>query len=266
MSVQVLLSCINQEDFSILDKSNIQTSAIVVNQCGRDEVQEFSYKGQTVKFISLSSRGVGISRNTALINSDKDILLFADDDVEYYDEYERLIMQEFEKHPKADMICFNFKYLNQIRPGIYTNRFKRVRWMNCMRYGTYKMAVKRNALTKNRISFSLLFGGGSVYGSGEDSFFISDCIKSGMKVYASPVCLGTVEQKESTWFFGYNEKYYKDKGAFWAAYGKRLWPLYCIYYLMKNKKQDEKSGFGFFCRLQMMAEGAKEFNSSKSEM
>ena len=267
MNVQVLMSCINQEDFSILDQTNIQTSAVVVNQCEKDRTLEFDYKGERIKFISLSSRGVGISRNTALINSDKDIVLFADDDICYYDGYEDLILKEFENHPEADMICFNFEYLNHIRPGIYTDKFKRVRWMNCMRYGTYKMAVKRDALMKHRVSFSLLFGGGSTYGSGEDSFFISDCIKSGMKVYASPICLGTVEQKESTWFFGYNEKYYRDKGAFWAAYGKKLWPFYCIYYLIKNQKQIRKSEFGLFGAFQLMAQGAEKYrNPLKSEM
>ncbi len=267
MKVQVLLSCINQVDFSILDESNIQTSAIVVNQCGKNEVNEFEYKGEKIKFISLASKGVGISRNTALINADENIVLFADDDVHYYDGYEDLIVQEFEKHPEADMICFNFKYLNQMRPGVYTDKFKRVSWMNCMRYGTYKMAVKRDKIMKNRIAFSLLFGGGSRFGSGEDSFFISDCIKSGMKVFASPVCLGTVEQKESTWFFGYNEKYYRDKGAFWAAYGKKLWPFYSIYYLIKNQKQIMKSEFSLFRAFQLMAQGAEEYrNPLKSEM
>lgn len=259
MSVQVLLSCMNQTDFSILQKSNIRTSAIVVNQCGKNEVSDFVYNGRKIKFISLSSIGVGVSRNTALINSEDEILLFADDDVRYCDNYEHIIEEEFQKHPKADMICFNFKCLNCNGPGVYTRKFKRVRWMNCLRYGTYKIAVKRESIMKSRVCFSMLFGGGSRYGSGEDSFFVSDCVRAGMRVYASPKYLGSVEQKESTWFSGYNEKYYHDLGAFWAAYSRKFWKAFLLVFLLKKRDQVKTSSYSFIQVFSIMKRGAKNY-------
>ncbi len=40
---------------------------------------------------------------------------------------------------------------------------------------------------KKHVSFSLLFGGGArATAMGEDSLFIRDCIRSGMKVYKTP--------------------------------------------------------------------------------
>ena len=263
MNVQVLLSCMNQNDFSIIERANIRTDAVIVNQCDRNSVDEFFKNSRKVKFISLKSRGVGISRNTALINSDQEILLFADDDVRYCDDYEKIIVDEFEKHPEADMICFNFKYKNEERKTRENKKFKKLSWVNCLRYGTYSMAIKREKVLKNRICFSLLFGGGARYGSGEDSLFISDCIKSGMKVFASPEYLGTVEQETSTWFSGYNEKYFGDKGAFWAAYSRHLFAFFCVAYLAKNRFEFKNAKMPFSKALMLMVEGGRNYNLKK---
>ena len=33
MKLQVLVSCMHQQDYSLLEKMNIQTDAIIINQC-----------------------------------------------------------------------------------------------------------------------------------------------------------------------------------------------------------------------------------------
>lgn len=40
MKVEVLLSCMNQKDFSIIEKINIHSDAIIVNQCNHNCVKE----------------------------------------------------------------------------------------------------------------------------------------------------------------------------------------------------------------------------------
>lgn len=97
MRVQVLISTMNQSDYTLLDKMNIQTDAIVVNQCQEDNVCEFMYNNHSVKWYSLNEKGVGLSRNTALMRASADILLFADDDVVFCDGYEQLVIDEFER-------------------------------------------------------------------------------------------------------------------------------------------------------------------------
>ena len=78
MRVQVLVATMHQTDYSLLEKMNIQTDAIVVNQCDENKIEEFEYNGHKIKWLSLKERGVGLSRNTALMRADADILLFAD--------------------------------------------------------------------------------------------------------------------------------------------------------------------------------------------
>ena len=72
------------------------------------------------------------------------------------------------------------------------------------------------------IFFNLLFGGGAMFTAGEDVMFIRDCIRKGLNVIAVPdYILKLREERESTWFEGYNEKFFKDLGSSYVYhYGK----------------------------------------------
>ena len=85
MTLQVLVATMHQKDHSLLERMNIQCDAIVINQCDRDEIERFQFRGHDILWMSLKERGVGLSRNTALMRATADILLFADDDVVYND-------------------------------------------------------------------------------------------------------------------------------------------------------------------------------------
>ena len=49
MSVEILMSCMYQEDFSIVKKSNIQSDAIIINQTNVNKVEIKEYEFGTVK-------------------------------------------------------------------------------------------------------------------------------------------------------------------------------------------------------------------------
>ena len=235
MTLQVLVSTMHQNDYSLLARMNIQTDAIVINQCNKNETNEFIYNGHIIKWISTTDRGVGRSRNLAIINSTADIILFADDDVCYVDGYEDIVINEF-KHQNWGLIVFNLTSLNPRRPEIIIKKGYRLKWFNCLKFGACKIAVDRKMLLYKNIFFSLLFGGGATYQAGEDNLFITNCIQSKMKCYASSSNIGSVKQEESTWFKGYNEKYYIDRGAlFFAMYGKKSSLILFFMELKKTK-------------------------------
>lgn len=48
MTLQVLVATMHQTDHSLLEKMNIQSDAIVVNQCNRNEVERFMYNGHQI--------------------------------------------------------------------------------------------------------------------------------------------------------------------------------------------------------------------------
>lgn len=55
---------------------------------------------------------------------------------------------------------------------------------------------------------------------------LTEFMKKGYRVYTAPVTIGREEAGESTWFHGYNEKFFHDRGVLYHyLYGWLEWPL-----------------------------------------
>lgn len=81
MKIQVLVATINQRDHTLLEKMNINSNAIIGNQCDWNSIEKFKYKNQDITYLNFNERGVGLNRNNTLMRADGDICLFADDDI-----------------------------------------------------------------------------------------------------------------------------------------------------------------------------------------
>lgn len=240
MELEVLVATMRQTDCSLADKMNIQTNAVIANQCGLWQQQQ-SQDGR-VRMICTDTKGVGVNRNLALQVAQADILLFSDDDVTYYDASLQGVIDAFRELPDADVIFFAMDYT---RDGeIFDrrrHRTKRLHIWNSLRYGAARMAVRREAVEQKRLSFSTLFGGGCRYSSGEDTLFILDAIRSGLRVYSHSYVLGTCAKDSSSWFTGYDKKYFHDFGALLASgFPKTKW-LVKWYFAWKLKRKTKTS-------------------------
>lgn len=225
MKVEVLVSAVNQSLKDIAERMGIKGDAIVINQTDHLGYEEYELNSgnsiHKIKCYSFAERGVGLSRNNALMRACGDILLFSDEDIVYDSGYEDKILEEFAKHPEADILLFNMR-VGESRATYYTEKFHRVHIWNAGRYPTYSFAVRRDKIQAANITFSLLFGGGAKYSNGEDSLFLRDCLNYGLKVYAVPVEIGEERERESTWFKGYTEKFFLDRGVLYHFLYNRL--------------------------------------------
>lgn len=243
VKVEVLASVMNQKDYKIIEKMNINTDAVIINQCKENKISFLNKDGNIIKFFCLDERGIGLSRNTALMRASGDIVIFCDEDSILVDNYAQIIINEFKKNKKADMIVFNVPSLNKQRPTYNIKKNKRVHRYNCLRYGAVSFAIKLEKIREYNVYFSLLFGGGARYGSGEDSLFIYNFIKRGGRVFSSTKIIGYVEQKDSTWFCGYDKKYLKDKAILFKHLLGPYSFLYKVYFLIRNKDVYKENGF-----------------------
>lgn len=237
MNLEVLIATVDQKNpFTLVGKMKLNSDAIIANQTDHVSYEEKNIKNNKIRLYNFKERGVGLNRNNALMRSDADIVLLADDDIKYIDNYKNIIIEEFKRNPKADMIVFNLETSDLARPRFKIKKYKRVRCYNCLRYGAVRMAFKLNKIREKNIYFSLLFGGGAKYSCGEDSLFILECIRKGIKVYSSPKSIGTINESQSTWFNGYNDKFFIDKSVFFRmAYPKVIAQLMCIQYVLRHK-------------------------------
>ena len=243
MKIQVLVATTNQNDHSIIEKMNIQTDALIGNQCAFNSVETFDWNGHNITFYNCAERGVGLNRNTTLMRANCDICLFADDDLVYVDGYKGVVEKVFLDHPDADIIIFNL--LEESRNG--KERFKnvktvRVKWYNFMRYGAARIAARFSSLKESGIYFNECFGGGCEYRHGEDTLFLSDCLKKGLKIIAVPISLASLlEIRPSTWDCGYDDKFFLDQGRLYYAISRKWWKFLCFQDAIRHRKLYKKS-------------------------
>lgn len=235
MRLEHLISAVKAEPKVLIEKMNISADAVLINQCGTDSTETISYRDHSIKVFNCNEKGVGISRNKALYNATGDILLFSDEDIVYDDGYEKLVVAEFEKHPEADGLFFNVSVCAE-RRTYYNEDFKRSHIWNAGRYPAYSIALRSESIAGKNLRFSTLFGGGAKYSCGEDSIFIKDCIKSGLKMYRTPTLIGREEPRESTWFSGYTEKFFVDRGVMYHfLYGRLAFIMGARFIYAKRK-------------------------------
>lgn len=216
--LQVLVATMHQTDFSLIEKMNIRADVIIANQADYEAVTECSFGPYHAKMITTRTRGVGVNRNIALQAADAEIVLFADDDIRYEDDAFNEVLRAFDALPQADLIAFgaditkNGTVTRQIRHPV-----KRRHLWNSMQFGAAFLAARRKPVYEKQITFSELFGGGCVFGSGEDTMFLKDCLANKLVLFSHSYVLGSCASDVSSWFEGYREKYFYDKGAWTAA-------------------------------------------------
>lgn len=240
MKLQVLVAAVNENVEMLAEKMNLESEAVIVNQCDHYAYQEYLCRGRLIRCFSMAERGVGLSRNTALMHAQGEICLFSDEDIVFSPGYEKTVVEAFEENPDADVITFNFKVAPS-RATYYNHTKRRIRWYNYGRYPTYAVAARLEALRRANVGFSLLFGGGARYSNGEDSLFLHDCLKRGLHLYAETAQIGEEVYRESTWFKGYNAKFFKDRGVLYHhLYGTLARP-FSLRFLFRLKDFGELS-------------------------
>ncbi len=205
MTYQLLVSTMHQKDFSLLDRMQIDSDAIIINQADRVAYDCVTYKGHKVEMYTFAERGVGLSRNSALMRATADIVQFADDDMVMAPGYREKVLKEFSSHPKADVLLFFVDGFNKGKEPYMIKRFKRIGLIEARNYNTSRLAVRREFLAYHNLCFSLLFGGGARYSCGEDTLLLYDMLRCGLRLYSSPVKVADLLPSQSTWFTGYTE-------------------------------------------------------------
>lgn len=261
MKLQVLVAAVEQDVHKLAERMNLESEAIIVNQCDHFDYSEYLHGDRLIRCFCTAERGVGLSRNTALMRADGEICLFSDEDIVFDPGYEEAVLSEFEKNKDADVIAFNFRVDAQ-RATYYNEKPGRIRWYNYGRYPTYAVAARTEALRKKNISFSLLFGGGARYSNGEDSLFLHDCLKKGLHLYAATAKLGQEMYRESTWFKGYNQKFFVDRGVLYHYLYGRLAGVFSLRFLLAHRKEMLKEK-GLLEAYLLMRRGIAEGKSRK---
>ena len=231
MKLEILMACMHQNDDTLVRKSNITGDVLVINQCGRDEAAEYPTAHGTARMFSTTQRGLTKSRNMAIEKSDADICLLCDDDEVFVEGYAEKILGAYEMLPQADVIIF--KMVN--RKPSFEDKVMELRFPQTMKVSSWQISFRRESLIRTGVRFDELLGAGTGNGAEEELKFLMDCRRAGLRIVYVPTKIASVWQTESTWFDGFTEQFFINRGATTRyILGSFTAFFYGIYYVIKN--------------------------------
>lgn len=228
----------HRSDNSLIEASCITGNAVVINQCDREGEYSFQTEKGSVRWVDSRQRGLTRSRNLAISLSEADICLLCDDDEVFEADYEQKILAAYEALPQADVIIFKMKN----RVPSFEDRIMELKFPQTMRVSSWQISFRREELMRCGVRFDELLGAGTGNGAEEELKFLTDCQKAGLKIYYVPEVIASVAQAESTWFEGFNEQFFYNRGATTRyILGLPLALAYAIYYVARKKRMYERT-------------------------
>lgn len=163
---------------------------------GEATVPEDISRREDFDVIISNDRGLARNRNHALdYECDSEYALLADDDVDYSEEGLKKVIQGFEEHPAADILCFRYrcngKYVKNYGEGKMDVKRPPFGWYPT----TFEIAYRRKSLGKVRFNENMGIGSGKLV-AGEDTVWFYDMLKSGANGWILP--LDICEHNQST--------------------------------------------------------------------
>lgn len=240
MKIQTLVVTTNQNDDSLPRRMNIQTDAVIGNQCGTDGFHEFEYNGHVMQYVNSSLCGVGINRNHVLMRAQSDICVLADDDMIFLPGYETKVRTWFEKLPDADILIFN---LEGGKKRYKNKKITKITSMNYGKFGTARLAFRKRSVRFSGLMFHTMFGGGCEFSCGEDTLFLHNCLKKGLTIYGVPDSIAQISDDSSSWFHGYTDKFFFDKGVVYYVLDHHWCELHAWIHCLRHRKKYQEYGW-----------------------
>lgn len=260
--MQVLVSTMHQNNNFLVKKMNIKTDAIIVNQCDTEKIEFFLDK--RVQWINTKTRGLSISRNAALKKANDKLCLFADDDLVYVDNYEKIIEKQFLINPEVDIITFQVEGIEKKFKN-YKNRIKKLNYLGIMKVSSVEIAIRLDSIKKYNIEFNEKFGSGSLFSMGEENIFLKKCLDKNLKILYVPIKIADLHIGESTWFKGFNEKYFFDKGAIFYEMTNKYYKILILQFAIRKYRLYKKN-ISFKSAYLKMIEGANFYLKMKGDL
>lgn len=232
MKLEILMSCMHQSDDELIRTSQITGDVLMINQCDRQDFQEYPTPKGTARIYSTIDQGLTRSRNMAIERAMGDICLLCDDDEVFVENYEGAILNAYEQLPQADVVIFKMRG----RKPSFPDRVMELKFPKTMKVSSWQISFRRERLLEKGVRFDELLGAGTGNGAEEELKFLLDCQRKGLRIFYAPVEIASVGQTESTWFAGFDETFFVNRGATTRyILGWALANVYALYYVIKKR-------------------------------
>lgn len=254
MKLDVLLSAMNLKDFTYIDTLNITGDCVVINQCDRNKQDVIHDSNRNICYIETTERGLSKSRNMAIANAKDEICILCDNDVEYVDGYEELILEAFRNYPDYDIIVFHVA--SDINPHPCYPQPKKMGYISCCKAISYEIAFRRERVLN--IHFDENIGAGTKYKMGEENAFLYECLRRGLHIHYIPLQIAKLRYEPTTWNTGFDANYMVSRGASFTAMTNRFSLLLILQFAVRKYKL-YRDTLTFWQALGYMRQGKRQY-------
>lgn len=190
--ISILISTIDegiQRVKNVLLEPRDDVEYIISHQYTRNNEREIPPEllRSDVTISQMEGKGISKSRNNAIRHASGEIGLFADDDVTYEENYIDIVKETFQDNPDIDIALFKIK-TGPGEPEYKSYPESRVELKRTMfSISSVEIGFNINKIRETGIYFDERFGvGRELIIGAEETIFIEDCLKEGLKVVYIP--------------------------------------------------------------------------------
>lgn len=217
--IEILISTMNRNSLDFLITmfpfchfSNL--SILIVNQTQENNVLLSEFP--SVRVVNSFEKGLSKSRNLALKNALGKILLIADDDVVYKNDFHSIVLQSYNKYPKKAVISFSIEKPNGTLFKKYLPKIKlNLSLLELFNVVSIEISLNKSILDEIGVVFDENFGLASQFSMGEEAIFLSDIKYKMGQIAFVPAVIATHPEVSSNEKLDYKQRYY-IQGAFLA--------------------------------------------------
>lgn len=257
MNLEFLIATMDRKSLDFLSAMNVNDNKLIINQSESLKSEEFKLIPPNTRYLSYREKGLSRSRNRALQNAEGDICILADDDLRYMNDVKHTIIEAYQKYKDADVIVFQISNSKGQLYKSYSNRAHRINRLTSMKVSSVEITFRRKSIIDKGINFNEKFGAGSKYYCGEENIFLKECMDKHLKIMYVPKVIAQLEESESSWFRGYDDKYFRTKGAVFYKLFSNFYPLIILQFAIRKRNLFKKE-IHIYRAILLMLQGARE--------
>lgn len=240
--VEILISTMNRNSLDFLlpmfPFSHFSHFIIlIINQTTSETILTSDYPN--VRVINSFEKGLSKSRNLALKNAVRKILVIGDDDVAFQEDFTDKITTAYNKFPQAAVInfCAIKSNGNFIKKYPFHSK-KNQSIFDILNTSSIEMTLNKSILDKENIRFDENFGLGAIFEMGEEAVFLSDFKKKNKKLFFEPQIIVKHEDLTTSDKKNITESYYIQGALFTRIFKSNyiFWIFIKLFFDLKQHK------------------------------
>lgn len=238
--LEILVSTQNQTDFSFLENMfpfapYHRFHILIINQTTSKEVLISAFPN--VRVINSAEKGLSKSRNMAIENASKEIVLIADDDVVYKEGFDVKIVEAFSKNPHAAVIHFRTQTTKSNLFWDYPKKIKKLNIKQLTKVLSIEVAFKTSDIRKSRLRYNEHFGLGAQFEDSETFFFLRGAFHYDLEILFWPETIVIHKPVTSSDEVDSDRKIYAKMAGFRKQFGRFSYVLLAkyIFFLIRKK-------------------------------